>query len=88
MDDIAYSNIFIKLNDPTDIAVSLAIQDELTEAILPYSYFFFVTDNVKAKKNLELMTSLMNMIFDGTIAIMMFLCFFSLSASMSANLLE
>ena len=28
------------------------------------------------------------MIFDGTIAIMMFMCFFSLSASMSANLYE
>ena len=31
---------------------------------------------------------LLDMIFDGTITIMMFLCFFSLSASMSANLLD
>ena len=34
------------------------------------------------------MNSLLDMIFDGNIAIMMFLCFFSLSASMSANIYE
>lgn len=34
------------------------------------------------------MTSILNMIFDVIIAITMFLCFFSLSSSMTANLYE
>ena len=37
---------------------------------------------------MKLITSLLDMIFNGCITVMMFICFFSLSSNMSANLLE
>ena len=64
------------------------IQKEIIEALPGYNYHYYVLDAQIDSKDSETMIVLLNMIFDTTIAIMMFLCFFSLSASMSANLYE
>ena len=40
------------------------------------------------KHSMDKVTKIINIIFSTTIAIMMFLCFFSLTASMSANLYD
>ena len=47
-----------------------------------------VNDLYEAAKQNEKALSLLNMIFSTTIAIMMFLCFFALQGSMTANLYE
>ena len=77
------------MKDPDDHETIDELFLELREAIIagsPHNYSFFknylideVTDKVRGA---------INTVFDGLIAITMFLCFFSLSASMSSNLFE
>jgi ABC-type antimicrobial peptide transport system permease subunit len=72
--------------DSTDLEARELIMDQ----------FYGAINNQKVKiidaqhdyeKN-ELIVKIINIIFDGIIAITMFLCFFALSANMSANLFE
>jgi len=91
MDDIYYGNLLIKLKDPTDLVTSGEIQDDLVRALTVDWWGFtayFIRDKYKDLEKARELQSLLDMIFNGTIAVMMFLCFFSLSASMSANLYE
>lgn len=90
MDDIYYGNLLIKLKDPTDLVTSGEIQDDLDRALTNWWGFkaYFIRDKYKDLEKARELQSLLDMIFNGTIAVMMFLCFFSLSASMSANLYE
>ena len=53
-----------------------------------FEYYYRIEDSRVKKEKYENMMVLLNMLFDGAIAIMMFLCLFSLSASMSANLYD
>ena len=55
---------------------------------MPTPYVFTVTVASEENENVEQMQLMLDFIFNGCISIMMFLCFFSLSASMSANLYE
>lgn len=90
MDDIWYGNLLIKLKDPTDLVTSKEIQDDL-EDVLDTWYgggLWYIRDKYADLEKARTLQALLDMIFNGTIAVMMFLCFFSLSASMSANLYE
>ena len=83
MDDIKYGYLFINAKDPDDTKKLDEIAKELKEAtgltpVLAY----------ETAKDTENVRNIVNYIFMVTIAIMMFLSFFSLSASMSANLYD
>ena len=83
MDDLFYNNLLIQMNDPSDTATISALAGEL-ETATNMSVISSHTDllaNEKIKK-------IINWVFYSIIAITMFLCFFSLCASMSANLYE
>lgn len=90
MDDIYQYLLQIKVKDPNDTETIQALKADLEAAIgQPVTvmdrpiYVAPVDDD--SNDRLE---NIVNMVFSVIIAIMMFLCFFSLSASMSANLLE
>ena len=79
--------LLIRVNDPDDYALI----DEITNEFMNE---FGDGTNIKFQKKYESLKSkdsvieILNAIFSTTIAIMMFLCFFSLTASMSANLYD
>ena len=80
---IQYSFLLIQMNDPNDLTTISALADELslaTDASVLNSHTDILA-NEKIKK-------IINWVFYSVIAITMFLCFFSLCASMSANLYE
>ena len=85
MDSIDYQKIYIKYKDGVDSATKKQIVDDLYDALIVdwsvriSTYSGEDTDLVKLKE-------LLTMTFDGCIFVVMFMSFFSLSASMSANL--
>ena len=83
MDDIDYMNLLIQMNDPDDHTTIKALAEELTEAT-GVSANISKTDNGDTSE----IEKIINKLFYSIIAVTMFLCFFSLSASMSANLYE
>ena len=83
MEDYTCEYLFIRMKDPDDHDAIKSLAKELKaatdyEATLTYQKAES-TDQVK---------KIIDYVFAVTIAIMMFLCFFSLSASMSANLYD
>ena len=75
----------IKVNDPDDHGLIDKIMSELNAATPEYiSANAVYQDKAKNATTFELL----DLIFTVTIAIMMFLCFFSLTASMTANLYD
>ena len=84
MDEIPYYNLFIQMNDPDDHTTIDSICTNLAEA----------APGVSIQKTFDKSTStskiqkILDKTFYGLISVTMFLCFFSLSASMSANLYE
>ena len=84
MDEIPYYNLFIQMNDPDDHTTIDSICTSLSEA----------APGVSIQKTYDKSTStskiqkILDKTFYGLISVTMFLCFFSLSASMSANLYE
>jgi hypothetical protein len=65
--------------------VKKAIQERIIDAGFSRVDFEF-TDVIKDFENMDQIQSILKIIFTFVISITMFLCFFSLSASMSANL--
>ena len=83
MASMMYASLFIQVYDPSDHDLIDKIAFDLEEATgITYSKSY------KDGESTESITKIINYIFEVTIAIMMFLCFFSLSASMSANLYD
>ena len=62
--------------------------DNISADLKAASTTITVTETYKAAESTEDVKNIIDYIFMVTIAIMMFLCFFSLSASMSANLYD
>ena len=90
MDEIWHYLLQIKVKDPNDTETIQALKADLEAAIgMPVTVMDrpipVVPEDDDSNDRLE---NLVNMVFSVIIAIMIFLCFFSLSASMSANLLE
>lgn len=83
MDDLTYSGLYISLNDPNDKDLINQIAKDLKDAV-GYS----PTLTYMQQEQTEQVKMIIDYVFLVTIAIMMFLCFFSLSASMSANLYD
>ena len=83
MDEFSYRFLTIQMNDPNDKAMI----DEIAKALYNASSYTPLISYVEREKT-ESIQELVDYIFLVTIAIMMFLCFFSLSASMSANLYD
>ena len=65
-----------------------ALIDKITLDLKAASATIRVVESYKAAESTEDVKNIIDYIFMVTIAIMMFLCFFSLSASMSANLYD
>ena len=86
VDELFIKKLFISVNDPDDHdlideiieALTVAINDEKVKVEDQYS---IVEANSKA-------LNLLDLIFYVVIGILMFLCFFSLQAAMTANLYE
>ena len=83
LDEINYSNVFIRVNDPSDTDLIDRIAADLKTATDSTPKLMYE----EAEKTVGI-TKIIDYIFTVIIAIMMFLCFFSLSASMSANLYD
>jgi len=83
MDELVYSWLFIRVHDPTDTDLIDRMSADLKEA----TGFAWKEAYVEAEST-ESVKKIIDYVFLVTIAIMMFLCFFSLSASMSANLYD
>lgn len=86
MDDLMIMKVLIRMKDPDDHAkidqLVAALQASVNDsAIIVMDQYSIKEDNQKA-------LDLLNMVFYVIIAIMMFLCFFSLQASMTANMYE
>ncbi len=82
MDDIIYESLSIRMRDPSDQATINA----LAAALVMDETVVTVTD--QDDKDSGNLSDTVDLLFMALIAIMMFLCFFSLSASMSANLYD
>ena len=83
IDDFTYYKLLIRVHDSydTDTIDKIAKDLKLVTGIKPYLAY----DQAKETESTK---QIVNYIFMAAIAIMMFLCFFSLSASMSANLYD
>ena len=83
MDDVAYNYLLIRMWDPSDKDLVDRLAADLKKAT-----GFSWTESYFEAQSLESIKQIIDYVFMVTIAIMMFLCFFSLSASMSANLFD
>ena len=83
MGEYGYDKLLIRVNDSadTDLIDRLGSALKAATGIKP-------TLEYKEAESTEQMKTIIDLLFSVTIAIMMFLCFFSLSASMSANLYD
>ena len=85
IDSLEMTYLFIQMNDPNDHAtinkLGQSLQTAFPDATIKLAYTSSSSSNTKISKILD-------NVFYGLIAITMFLCFFSLCASMSANLYE
>ncbi len=82
MDDIIYESLSIRMLDPSDQATINALAADL---VMDETVVTVTDQDDKDSGNLS---DTVDLLFMALIAIMMFLCFFSLSASMSANLYD
>ncbi|CDW77763.1 family protein [Stylonychia lemnae] len=89
MKRITFDRVIIKLKDPLNMKNSDAFISGMRKTLTPYQdktlNVYNYNDGVE---NVQRMETILNMIFNVIIAITMFLCFFSLSSSMTANLFE
>ena len=84
MDNVTYDKLLIKMYDSDDHSTIDKIARELSDANpnVPITLLY------KEQESTASIRSIIDLVFMVTIAIMMFLSFFSLSASMSANLYD
>lgn len=92
MDEVVYNDLIIQMNDPDDHHTIDNICTELEQhfrrlAICEKKY---VVDGEGGGSSLDTskIKTILDKVFYGLIGVTMFLCFFSLSASMTANLYE
>lgn len=83
MDSINYSYLFIRVHDSSDTDLIDKISKDLYRAT-----GVTATETYKEAEQTESVKNIIDLVFMVAIAIMMFLCFFSLSASMTANLYD
>ena len=91
MDTVDYKNLFIQLNDPNDHATVDSICDDFISTNADFEcYKGYEQDGGSGGSSLDTsqVKSILDKVFYGLIGVTMFLCFFSLAASMSANLYE
>jgi ABC-type antimicrobial peptide transport system permease subunit len=88
VEDLWMNYVFIEWVNPND-AKSIALFKAAVNKVLPDASFssYAATSTSLSTGTIDI-TKLMNETFDIIIAITMFLCFFALSANMSANLYE
>ena len=84
VDEIYMDSLLIRVHDPSDTALIDKITKELIKATGNNRFF----EVYKEAESTEAIKQIIDYVFSVIIAIMMFLCFFSLSASMSANLYD
>jgi ABC-type antimicrobial peptide transport system permease subunit len=84
--DYLYRYLLIEMYDATDLDARELLMDELY-GVIPNKKVKIIDAQHDLEKN-ELIVVIINLIFDVIIAVTMFLCFFALSANMSANLYE
>lgn len=89
LNETSWERVFIMLNDPSnkdDIqSLIFDFKDSFTTSQLSNIKFFNYFDSSDTNDEV---TSILDTIFNVIIAITMFLCFFSLCSSMSANLMD
>ena len=85
MDQIDYGTVYIRYKSDIEQEVKSSIYRDLKKANPNDWGVEIVKENVE-DENTQQITDLLDMIFNGCIFIVMFLCFFSLSASTTANL--
>jgi ABC-type antimicrobial peptide transport system permease subunit len=79
----------VMLNDPTDKVAIKRLNDEVKKGLTPEELESIqIRDYFKDDKTNQEVTEILDIIFNVIIAITMFLCFFSLCSSMSANLMD
>ena len=84
-----YERVLVLMKDPLNKADADNFISDVHQSIDAYSdQNLSVYSYLDSLKSLESVNSILNLIFNVIIAITMFLCFFSLSSSMSANLYE
>ena len=83
LEDLYFQYVLIRLNDPSDHDLITEIADELEDCCSGEAFKTY-----EQVENTDKIQSIMDKVFYGLIGVTMFLCFFSLSASMSANLFE
>ena len=81
--EIQVNGLYIKVKNPSDRDAVNEIMDDLEEAIGRKP-----RDTWSQAQSLNKFKTIIDLVFSIIIGIMMFLCFFSLSASMTANLYE
>lgn len=84
MDEVYMINLIIQMNDPDDHSTI----DSLANALEAKSYGVDITKTYESEDTTSMIQGILNKVFYGLITVTMFLCFFSLCASMSANLYE
>ena len=83
MEDFVYKKLLIRVNDNSDHDLIDRIARDLKDATGLTAGLTYEESKATSE-----VTTVIDMIFMGAIAIMMFLCFFALSASMTANLYD
>ena len=83
MEDIKYSHLMIRVKDPEDKTLIDLIARDLKKATK-----YEATKQYEQAAATDEVKQIIDYLFMVTIAIMMFLCFFSLSSSMTANLYD
>ena len=84
VDMLRYKKVLIQMNDPSDTKTIDKIAKQLSDACPDVSVDTMSSSLLDNKK----VSKIINWTFYSVIAITMFLCFFSLCASMSSNLYE
>lgn len=87
--DLPYSRLTIKLKEPRNREHITRLKKAIRERMELQGFnsnLYQIRDVVEDLENLEKVQFILKVIFSFIISITMFLCFFSLSASMSANL--
>ena len=87
--EVSYERLAIKMKEQYDTQEEhRMLLNDLRENGVESYYKWVVRYQMENPQKVEQVDNVMSMIFSAIIAITMFLCFFSLSASMSANLYE
>lgn len=90
IDNLKIDMLAIKMNDPTDAATANAIKAQMNDAMTEQRPSINKPEITFSSQDEDLVkvTNILDAIFSVVIVVTMILCLFSLSSSMSANLLD